>query len=77
MRCVITSPTETKTYEELRSVVLPTVRGMEQIMRGHAEYITRIKSGDVRIEFQAGSVESILVENALCWVAADEVWVIL
>ncbi|MCA9362627.1 hypothetical protein KC906_04580 [Candidatus Kaiserbacteria bacterium] len=77
MRCVISSPTNTDTYATLRSVILPTVRGTEQVLSGHAEYITRIDSGDVRLEAEDGTVEAVPVHNAICWVSAGEVRIIL
>jgi F-type H+-transporting ATPase subunit epsilon len=80
VRCVIVTPEMTSLDTRARSVTLPLFDGQRGVARGHAPFIGRLGSGEVRITGEQGgsadAVRSVFVEGGFVEVGHDAVTVI-
>lgn len=77
MRCIISTPTNTQTLDNLISITIPTSKGQTQIKTGHAEYITNIVSGTLTYINKQGKETDISVQKGVCHVLQDVVKIVI
>jgi F0F1-type ATP synthase epsilon subunit len=77
LRCIITSPEETKHYDLVQKVTLPAFFGKAQILPGHAEAFLLLKEGDVVIQSIEEQKKSIQINGGECYIDGSSVVVIL
>jgi F-type H+-transporting ATPase subunit epsilon len=80
IRCVIVTPETTGLDTQCRSVTLPLFDGSRGVARGHAPFIGRLGSGEVRVTGEQGgtgdAVRSVFVDGGFVEVSHDAVTVI-
>ena len=76
INCEISSPEETRTYENLRSIVLPAQEGEMQVLPGHAEAFVSLQKGNIVLE-EEDKKETISIAGGKCHIKDDRVLVIL
>ena len=79
LRCVIVTPESTCLDTHCASVTLPLFDGSRGVARGHAPFIGRLGTGEVRVAGEQGAgdtVRSVFVEGGFVEVSHDAVSVI-
>jgi F0F1-type ATP synthase epsilon subunit len=76
MKCIISTPVKTITYDTVTSVTLPTASGIIQIKKGHAEYIGNLVSGEVTFTNEQNKTIQFAVQEGICRVANDVVTIV-
>ncbi|MCA9357918.1 hypothetical protein KC902_01515 [Candidatus Kaiserbacteria bacterium] len=77
MICRVVSPLKESFVKDVVAVTLPTITGIAEVKRGHAEYFTSLVPGVVVCQLENGSREEIEVAEAVCWVYHDEVKIVM
>jgi len=75
--CTITSPANTETYKNLKSVTLPAFSGHAQILPGHAESFLILKKGDISLKQENDQNKKIQIDGGECHIKNDTIAVIL
>ena len=75
--CIVSSPQNTDTYNDLKSIFLPSYSGQTQILPGHAEGFFKLTEGDMLLEHTNDSKKTINIKEAECYINEDTVTIIL
>ncbi len=77
MKCSISSPSKTETYDDLISVTIPIENGVVQIKVGHAEYIVNTIKGEVLCINTSKKIKKLNIEEGVCRVMQDIVMIVV
>jgi F0F1-type ATP synthase epsilon subunit len=77
MICILTTKQKTNQYNNLRSVVLPAVKGEMEILAGHSETFALLRPGKVILKKITNGQIEIKINKGLACVFRDKIVIIL
>jgi F0F1-type ATP synthase epsilon subunit len=77
IECVITSPIAKTAYSNLRSVSLPALSGVMEVLPGHAESFVLLTVGSIVLRDQNNHIKKISVKEGECHIYQDGIVIII
>ena len=77
IQCVVASQEETTHYGNLKSITLPALDGLMEILPHHAEAFFMLVPGKMVLRSDNGQTNEIEVKEGCCHVRGDQMIVIL
>ncbi len=77
LKCIFSSPDKTDVYDNIESLILPSVSGETQVLPGYAESFILLGPGDIILGQKGGTNKKIPVLKGECYIKNNQISIIL